>query len=53
MKPYEYVSIAPKGVFVGKYESHRDIIDDYAKRGYKYVGFIPTKLSSTAFPHGN
>lgn len=50
MKQYEYVSICHKGSFVGKYESHREIIDHYAKRGYKYVGYIPIKLSSTAFP---
>ena len=32
--------------FVGaKSESHRSIIDEYAQKGYKYVGFIPTDIA--------
>ena len=32
--------------FIGaKSEGHRQIIDDYAARGYRYVGYIPTDIS--------
>ena len=45
MKKYEYVSIYINR-FVGAIsEEHRQIIDEYAAKGYRYVGFIPTKLS--------
>ena len=43
MKKYEYVYI-DKGP--GRYEfeknlPHRQIIDEYAKKGYSYIGYIP------------
>ena len=28
-----------------KSEEHRKIISDHAQEGYRYVGFIPTKIS--------
>ena len=28
-----------------KSEEHRQIIDEYAKKGYRYVGYIPTVIS--------
>lgn len=45
MKRYEYVN-----VHIGKFcgagsEEHRAIIDEYASKGYRYVGFIPTDIS--------
>lgn len=44
MKKYEYVNIHI-GKFVGaKSEEHRSIIDEYAAKGYRYAGYIPTKL---------
>ena len=43
MKRYEYVTIACHGFLAGVFETHREIIDDYASRGYRYAGFIPTK----------
>ncbi|MCQ2549952.1 MAG: DUF4177 domain-containing protein [Lachnospiraceae bacterium] len=49
MKQYEYVRITPKGAFVEKFEFHREIIDDYARRGYKYVGYIPTKIAGYGY----
>ena len=34
------------GKFIGaRSEEHRAIIDEYASKGYRYVGYIPTKLS--------
>ena len=45
MKRYEYVN-----VHIGKFcgagsEEHRPIIDAYASKGYRYVGFVPTDIS--------
>ncbi len=45
MKKYEYVN-----VYIGKFcgaksEEHRSIIDEYAKKGYRYAGYIPTNIS--------
>ena len=45
MKKYEYVNIKI-GKFIGsKSEEHREIIDKYAAKGFKYVGYIPTKIT--------
>lgn len=45
MKKYEYVSVHI-GKFVGaKSEEHRKIIDEYAAKGYRYVGYIPTNIN--------
>ena len=42
---YEYVNIH-MGKFIGaKLEEHRDIIDSYAAKGFRYVGFLPTKMT--------
>jgi hypothetical protein len=46
MKKYEYVSINIDGFFGAGTEEHRQIIDDYAAKGYKYVGYIPTNITS-------
>ena len=45
MKRYEYVT-----VHIGKFcgagsEEHRVIIDEYAAKGYRYVGYIPTNIN--------
>ncbi len=45
MKRYEYVNVHI-GKFIGaKSEEHREIIAEYASRGYRYVGYIPTNIS--------
>ncbi|MBQ7923193.1 MAG: DUF4177 domain-containing protein [Clostridia bacterium] len=45
MKKYEYVNVRV-GKFIGaKSEEHRQIIDEYAAKGYRYVGFIPTDMN--------
>lgn len=44
-KQYEYVSVHI-GKFCGaKSEKHRAVIDEYAKKGFRYVGFIPTVMN--------
>jgi len=45
LKKYAYEEIRI-GRFVGaKSEEHRQIIDAYAAKGYRYVGYIPAKIS--------
>ena len=45
MYQYEYVtlSLEKKGLTKTALTEHRAIIDDYAQKGYRYVGYIPTK----------
>lgn len=42
MKKYEYVTIRAHGLVHGVFDTHREIIDEYEARGYRYAGFIPT-----------
>lgn len=44
MRKYEYVSLKIGGFWTTGSEEHRKIIDDYAARGYRYVGFMPTSI---------
>ena len=46
MKKYVYENINIDNFFYAGSEEHRKIIDDYAAKGYRYVGFIPTVMSS-------
>ena len=45
---YEYVRISTmeKGIFSNKTDKHREVIDAYAAKGYRYVGWFPTKSSN-------
>ncbi|BBF42199.1 hypothetical protein lbkm_0881 [Lachnospiraceae bacterium KM106-2] len=45
MKRYEYVNVHTGKMIGAKSEEHRKIIDEYAARGYCYVGYIPTNMS--------
>lgn len=45
MKKYEYVNVHINKFMGAKSEEHRQIIDEYARKGYRYVGFIPTNIS--------
>lgn len=45
MKKYEYVNIEIDDFWGSCSEEHRQIIDEYAAKGYKYAGYIPTKIS--------
>lgn len=45
MKKYEYVEVKIGKVFSAKSEEHRQIIDAYASKGYRYAGYIPTYLT--------
>ncbi|MEA4816882.1 MAG: DUF4177 domain-containing protein [Lachnospiraceae bacterium] len=42
---YEYVTVKT-GRFIGaKCMEHKEIIDEYALKGFRYVGFIPTIMN--------
>ena len=45
MKKYEYVNVRINKFIGAKSEEHRQIIDEYASKGYRYVGYIPTDIS--------
>lgn len=45
IKKYEYVSIECSKFIGAEIKDHRETIDKYAQKGYKYVGYIPTKIS--------
>ncbi|MFA7375938.1 MAG: DUF4177 domain-containing protein [Acholeplasmataceae bacterium] len=45
MFEYAYETVNIKGVFLPNLSiDHRSLIDSYAKKGYRFVGFIPTKI---------
>ncbi|MDE5991424.1 MAG: DUF4177 domain-containing protein [Oscillospiraceae bacterium] len=45
MKKYEYVKLHI-GKFIGAGSNeHRKIIDEYAEKGYRYAGYIPTDIT--------
>ena len=45
MKKYEYVNVVIQKFFGSKSEDHRQIIDEYASKGYSYVGYIPVEMT--------
>ncbi len=45
MKKYEYVNVKISKFAGSKSEGHRAIIAEYASKGYRYVGFIPTDIA--------
>ena len=45
MKHYVYVTIQTNRFIGAKCEEHQQIIDEHAAKGYRYVGWIPTKMS--------
>jgi len=45
VKQYEYVTVHMNRFIGSKSEEHRSIIDQYAQKGYRYVGFIPVTMN--------
>ena len=45
MKKYTYVTLETTTFLNFEIDGHREIIDQYAKMGYRYVGFIPINFS--------
>lgn len=48
MKKYEYVGVDYTGMVAREIAEYKEIIDSYAQKGYRYVGFIPTKIAGNA-----
>ena len=48
MKNYEYVNVdyRMKDMVMAVVSEHRDSIAQYAAQGYRYVGMIPTEMST-------
>lgn len=48
MKKYEYVNVEykMKDMVMASISEHREIIEKYAKLGYRYTGMIPTEISA-------
>ena len=42
---YEYDSISSSFGLSAKFKEHREIINQYADKGYRYVGYIPTEIT--------
>lgn len=40
MKQYTYVTIQNEKFLGASFTAHREIIDEYAAKGYRYIGFI-------------
>lgn len=45
MKRYEYVRIRSKKWIGARFEESRQIIDEYAAKGFRYVGFLPVVMN--------
>ena len=45
MKRYEYVNVHIGKLFSAKSEEHRAMLDEYAEKGSRYVGYIPTNIT--------
>ena len=45
MKKYEYVKVDIQKFMGSRFENHREIIDEYAAKGYRYVGYIPVEMT--------
>lgn len=45
MKKYEYVKVTIAKFMGSRSEEHRQIIDEYAAKGYRYVGYISTEMT--------
>lgn len=48
MKNYVYVNVEykMKDVVMASISEHREIIEEYTRQGYDYVGMIPTEMSA-------
>lgn len=50
MKTYEYVSVSYHGMLFPAVSEHREIIDEYAANGYRYVDSIVTEFDNSGRP---
>ena len=44
---YEYVTVnTMNGLFSNKNQGYRDVINEYAAKGYRYVGWFPVRTNT-------
>lgn len=43
MYEYQYASVKIGGT-LGARDDHRELIDRYASKGWRYVGYVPTRV---------
>ena len=43
---YYHLNTSGGGLFSNKTSGHREIINDYASKGWRYVGWFPTNSSN-------
>ncbi len=46
MYEYEYVTIQTKGAFTAEFRTRREVIDQYAREGWRYAGWVPATLGA-------
>ena len=49
MKQYEYVSVHIGKLFGTASKEYREIINNYAAKGWRYVGFLPKRQRAAGF----
>ena len=45
MYKYEYVRIDNTVLAKSNFTKYREIVDEHAKKGYRFVGFVPIKIN--------
>jgi len=45
MYKYEYVRIENTVLAKSNFSKYKEIIDEYAKKGYRFVGFVPITIN--------
>ena len=45
MYKYKFVSVNVSYIFFGTADAHREVIEAHARKGYRYVGYLPIKKS--------
>lgn len=45
MLQYEYVTLVSGKWWGSRFTEHRRIIDEYAGKGWRYVGYLPTEIN--------
>lgn len=46
MYQYQYVSVTAEGFVATKFKEHRELIDRYAAKGWRYAGWVPAHIGS-------
>ena len=50
MYEYKIVELGLKGIVYSELEEHEEIIDKYAKEGWRLVQILPVKFGNAGYP---